>query len=300
MPWTESNIPALAGRDVLITGANSGLGLAAAKMFAKHGARVLMACRNATKAEAAAAKVRETATGPVEIISLDLASLASVDACAAGVRKNEKKLDLLINNAGLMAVDHSVTEEGFETQLGVNHLGHFALTAKLMPLLSSTDGARVVSMSSFGHRLGGRINTDDLFFQERGYNRWTPYFHSKLANLLFTLELARRLDAAKSQVRALAAHPGGTRTDLGSEGHGASNFVTKIGMNLAQPASIGALPLMRAAVDPSSKNGEFYGPNIMIVGYPRREKPSRHARNETDQRVLWEKSEALTGVKFEV
>lgn len=269
-------------------------------MFAKHGARVLMACRNATKAEAAAEKVRATATGPVEIVSLDLASLASVDACASGVLSREKKLDLLINNAGLMAVDHSVTEEGFETQLGVNHLGHFALTAKLMPLLASTDGARVVSMSSFGHRLGGRIKTDDLFFEERGYNRWTPYFHSKLANLLFTFELARRLDAAGSKVRALAAHPGGTRTDLGSEGHGASNVVTKVGMNLAQPARIGALPLMRAALDPSSKNGEFYGPNLMIVGYPRREKPSRHARNTTDQRVLWEKSEELTGVKFEV
>lgn len=300
MPWTEKNIPALAGRDVLVTGANSGLGLAAAKMFAAHGARVLMACRNAAKAEAAAVKVRATATGPVEIVSLDLGSLASIDACATGVLKREAKLDLLINNAGLMAIDEAKTEDGFEMQLGVNHLGHFALTAKLMPLLNATPGARVVSMSSFGHRLGGRIRTDDLFFEQRGYNRWTPYFHSKLANLLFTFELARRLDAAGSNVRALAAHPGGTRTDLGSEGHGATNLATKIGMYLAQPASIGALPLLRAAVDPRSDNGEFYGPVLMVFGFPRREKPSRHARNETDQRVLWEKSEELTGITFPI
>jgi protochlorophyllide reductase len=291
--WTEKNIPALDGKTAVITGANSGLGLAAATMLAAHGARVIMACRNAAKAEAAAQHVRATATGPVEIVSLDLSSLASVDACAAALRRDEQSLDLLLNNAGLMAVDEARTEDGFEMQFGVNHLGHFALTAKLYPLLASTPGARIVNHASMGHR-AGRLRLDDLFFEKRGYSRWPPYFQSKLANLLFTLELHRR------GATALAGHPGGSRTDLGFEGRGASNRFVQFGQFVLQPARIGALPFVRAAVDPSAQSGEFYGPALLIWGLPRRETPSRRARNAADARALWEKSEELTGVTFTV
>jgi NAD(P)-dependent dehydrogenase (short-subunit alcohol dehydrogenase family) len=296
MPWGEGDIPSLDGKVALITGANSGIGLAAAAILAKHGARVVMACRNAAKAEAAAQEVRSTATGPVEVIPLDLSSLASIDDCASAFVRNEPKLDYLLNNAGLMAIDHATTADGFEMQLGVNHLGHFALTAKLWPLLVATPGARVVNQSSFGHRLGGRIRVDDLFFEQRGYNRWTPYFHSKLANILFTNELHRR---GGTKVAALAAHPGGTHTDLGSEGRGWTNVATRLGMPLMQSTRMGALPMVRAAVAPSARSGEFYGPNLLFRGAPRRETPSRHARNESDARALWERSEALTGIEFE-
>jgi NAD(P)-dependent dehydrogenase (short-subunit alcohol dehydrogenase family) len=297
--WTEKNIPALDGKTAVITGANSGLGLAAAKVMAKHGARVIMACRNAAKAEAAALAVRETATGPVEIVSLDLGSLASVDKCAAELRANEQSLDYLLNNAGLMAIDAARTEDGFEMQLGVNHLGHFALTAKLWPLLAATPGARVVNHSSFGHR-PGRLRLDDLMFDKRGYSRWPAYFQSKLTNLLFSFELHRRLQAAGSQVKALTAHPGATRTDLGHEGSGITNFGVKLVQVVEQPASMGCLPLVRAAVDPAAKSGEFYGPLLMAFGPPRRETPSRRARNAADAQALWEKSEELTGVTFDV
>ena len=299
MAWGQKNIPELDGKTAVITGANSGLGLAAATILAAHGARVIMACRNAAKAESAAEQVRATATGPVEIVSLDLSSLASVDACAAALRRDEQSLDLLLNNAGLMAVDEARTEDGFEMQLGVNHLGHFALTAKLMPLLESTPGARVVNHASMGHR-AGRLRIDDLFFEKRGYSRWPPYFQSKLANLLFTLELDRRLRGAGKQTKSLAGHPGGSRTDLGFEGHGASNRFVQFGQFALQPASMGALPFVRAAVDPSARSGEFYGPALMIWGPPRKEKPSRRARNAADARALWEKSEELTGVTFTV
>ncbi|HVT78283.1 MAG TPA: oxidoreductase [Acidimicrobiales bacterium] len=291
MAWTEKNVPALDGKTAVITGANSGLGLAAATLLAAHGARVIMACRNAAKAASAAEHVRKTATGPVEVISLDLASLASVESCASSLLRDEQSLDLLLNNAGLMAIDEARTEDGFEMQFGVNHLGHFALTAKLFPLLAATPGYRIVNHSSFGHR-PGRMHFDDLMFERRRYARWPAYFQSKLANLLFSLELHRR------GATALTAHPGGTYTDLGSEGHGVTNFVTRFGMPFMQSTRVGALPLVRAAVDPSARSGEFYGPKLMFRGTPRRETPSRHARNAQDARLLWEKSEELTGVTF--
>ncbi len=299
MPWSEKDIPALDGKVALITGANSGLGLAAANVLAKHGARVIMACRNAAKAASAADQIRKTATGPVEIVPLDLGSLASIDACATGVLKNEPKLDLLLNNAGLMAIDQARTEDGFEMQLGVNHLGHFALTAKLAPLVFKTTGSRVVNMASFGHR-PGRLHIDDLFFETRKYDRWRPYFQSKLANILFTLELHRRLQAAGRSTKSLAAHPGGSRTDLGFEGGGITNIGMRPAQLLLQSAHAGAMPFVRAAVDPSAESGQFYGPAFMMWGPARLEKPSKQARNTDDARALWEKSEELTGMAFSI
>jgi len=297
--WSERDIPSLDGKVALITGANSGLGLAAAKTLAKRGARVVMACRNAAKAEAAADAVRQTATGPVEVVSLDLGSLASVDTCASAFLKNEPKLDLLLNNAGLMAIDEAKTEDGFEMQFGVNHLGHFALTARLAPLVFKTPGARVVNHASFGHR-PGKLRIDDLFFEKRGYDRWRPYFQSKLANILFTLELHRRLQAAGRSTKSLAAHPGGTSTDLGFEGKGITNKGMRPVQIFLQSAHAGSLPFVRAAVDPNAQSGEFYGPAFMMWGPARKETPSRRARNAEDARALWEKSEELTGVTFAI
>lgn len=243
--WTEADIPPLDGKTALVTGANSGLGLEAARILARHGARVLLACRNLAKAEQAADDIRATATGEVEIVPLDLADLASVATAAAEVTNNEPRLDLLLNNAGLMAIDEATTVDGFEMQLGVNHLGHFALTAQLIPVLLATKGSRVVTMSSMGHR-AGRLRIDDLFFTERGYDRWRPYFQSKLANILFTAELHRRLTEAGSSMLALAAHPGGSRTDLGFEGHGITNKMFKPFVRLTMPAAVGTLPFVRA------------------------------------------------------
>jgi NAD(P)-dependent dehydrogenase (short-subunit alcohol dehydrogenase family) len=299
MGWDEKDMPSLEGKVALVTGANSGLGLEAATALARHGAKVLLACRNIQKAEAAADQVRATATGEVEIVPLDLASLGSVAACAKLVRERETRLDLLLNNAGLMAVDEAKTEDGFEMQLGVNHLGHFALTAGLAPLVLATPGSRIVSMSSMGHR-SGRMQFDDLFFEKRGYSRWRPYFQSKLANLLFTAELHRRLTEAKADTMALAAHPGGSKTNLGNESGGLINRLLRPLDIGAQSAAQGALPIVRAATDPTAEGGQFYGPRLMVWGHPVVETPSRRARNADDARRLWTRSEELTGLTIDI
>lgn len=293
--WDERNIPDLHGKVALVTGANSGLGLETSKFLANHGATVIMACRNLEKAERAAAEVGHDA----EVIELDLSSLASVADAAKQLCDSSGRLDILINNAGLMAIDQSKTDDGFESQLGVNHLGHFAFTAQLAPLILETPRSRIVNVSSIGHRLGA-LRADDLMFDRRRYDRWRPYFQSKLANLLFTLELQRRLSEAGSATSALAAHPGASRTDLGREGTGLTNMVLKPGAVLVQPAWLGALPIVRAAVDPAAEGGDFYGPRFLVAGYPVREKPSRRARDAADARRLWERSEEMTGVKFDI
>ncbi|MGH9185114.1 MAG: oxidoreductase [Acidimicrobiales bacterium] len=282
----------------MVTGANAGLGLATTKVLARNGAKVLLACRNLEKAEVAAEEVRAVATGEVEIVPLDLASLTSIAAAAKLVRDSESRLDLLLNNAGLMAIDEAKTEDGFEMQLGVNHLGHFALTAGLAPLVLASPGSRIVTMSSMGHRMG-RLNIDDLFFEKRGYDRWRPYLQSKLANLLFTAELHRRITEAKVATMALAAHPGGSNTDLGQEGGVLTNKLFKPFTPLMQPAWLGALPILRAATDPAAQSGQFYGPRIIVRGHPVVETPSRRARRAGDARRLWERSEDLTGLTID-
>jgi protochlorophyllide reductase len=297
--WDEKDVQPLDGKVAVVTGANSGLGMETAIVLARHGAKLLMACRNVEKAQAAAAKVRADAKADVEIVPLDLASLASVEACAKQVSASEEQLDILVNNAGLMAVDKGKTEEGFEMQFGVNHLGHFALTAHLAPLILATPRARVVNVSSMGHR-AGTLRIDDLMFEKRGYNRWQPYFQSKLANILFTAELQRRLTEAGSTAMALAAHPGSTATDLGYEGSGITNKLIKPVAPLMQPGWLGALPIVRAAVDPDARGGQYYGPQFFVRGYPRVEVPSRAARNAADARRLWDASEELTGVEFQL
>jgi protochlorophyllide reductase len=294
--WTKADIPDQNDRVAVVTGANSGLGYQVALALAAAGAAVVMACRNIGKAESALASVRAAApAATVTFMPLDLADLASVAAFAASFRSEYDHLDLLVNNAGVMAVDKSRTVDGFETQLGINHLGHFALTARLMPVILSTHGARIASMSSMAHR-GGKVVIDDLMFDRRRYGRWQAYNQSKLANLLFTAELTRRLAEAGSGAIAVAAHPGVANTNLGAQGHGFSNRVTRVGLPLNRRSAPGALPLLRAATDPSVVGGQFYGPRWGVFGDPVPETPSRQARDAVTAGALWRASAELTGL----
>jgi protochlorophyllide reductase len=293
--WAKADMGDQSGRVALVTGANSGLGFEIADALAGAGATVVLACRNTAKAEAARHQITGAhSSAAVEILPLDLADLSSVTQAAKSFRASGRPLHLLINNAGVMALDQSTTADGFEMQFGVNHLGHFALTADLMSTLQATPGARVVTMASMGHRMG-RMHFEDVMF-ERRYNRWKPYFQSKLANILFTLELDRRLRAAQLDIAALVAHPGGSRTDLGTEGKGLTNkLMAAVVPLVTQSASRGAEPALRAATDPGATGGQFYGPNRMAMGHAVLETPSRRARNERDAARLWSISQELTG-----
>ena len=305
MQWTEADVPDQSGRTALITGANSGIGLEAARVLAEHGARVVLACRSRSKADDAVAAIATTAPdADVSVLEVDLADLDQVTVAAATFASAHDRLDLLINNAGLMAIPHQTTVQGYEMQLGVNHLAHFALTGRLLDRLLATPGSRVVSISSQGHR-PGRIAFDDLQ-SERKYGPWRAYFQSKLANLLFIAELQRRLTAADAETLALAAHPGGSRTNLGHEnpggivntiGHAGRPLIEKLWL---QPAAMGALPTLRAATDPAVVGGEYFGPDGLGEqrGHPRVVGRSRHAQDEATARRLWEVSEELTGVHY--
>ena len=294
--WTTADIPDQSDRVAVVTGANSGLGYHVALALAVAGAEVVLACRSIGKAESARASIRAVSpAASVSVIRLDLADLASVAAFSDNFRGEFDRLDLLVNNAGLMAVDESRTVDGFETQIGVNHLGHFALTARLLPAMLSTPGARIASMSSLAHR-PGHLVIDDLMFERRRYSRWQAYAQSKLANLLFTAELQRRLSEAGAGTIAAAAHPGVAHTDLGSEGHGISNRVMRLGLPIMSPsAASGAVPILRAATDPTVLGGQFYGPRWLVMGHPVLEAPSQRARDGASARALWEASAKLTG-----
>ncbi|MDT7575288.1 MAG: hypothetical protein QOH17_1621 [Pseudonocardiales bacterium] len=294
MGWTPADIPDLTGRRAIVTGANAGLGLQIAHGLAAHGAEVLLACRNTTKAEAAADTVRRLAPGAqVSVGELDLADLDSVATFAA---TQTGPLDLLVNNAGLMAIDEARTAQGFEMQFGVNHLGHFALTARLLPLLLATPGSRIGNMASMGHR-AARGQADPRL--ERPYDRWQSYFQSKLANIRFTTELQRRLVAAGSSTIAVAAHPGASATDLGTEGSAFANrAMGTVVPFLTQPAELGARPMLRALTDPTVQGGEYYGPRFVVRGAtPVRETPTRAARHAAAARQLWDTSVELSGLE---
>ncbi|MBX7159757.1 MAG: SDR family NAD(P)-dependent oxidoreductase [Acidimicrobiia bacterium] len=302
--WTEADIPDQSGRVAFVTGANSGLGFEAARALAQHGADVIMGCRDA--ARAADAKSRIDALGPsgsVEVVGLDLADLDSVAGAAKQFLEAHEHLDLLVNNAGLMASPQGTTAQGFETQIGVNHLGHFALTARLLPALLATPGSRVVTVSSQGHR-PGRIQFDDLH-SRRKYSPWRAYFQSKLANLLFTLELQRRLAAAGAPTISVAAHPGAAGTHLGHENPGGvlntiATWLRPVLVRLAQSPEMGALPILRAATDPAVRGGDYYGPRGLVEqsGYPVKVRPSKRARDEALAARLWDVSIAETGADY--
>jgi NAD(P)-dependent dehydrogenase (short-subunit alcohol dehydrogenase family) len=294
--WGRGDIPDQTGRTAIVTGANSGLGLEIATRLAEAGASVTLACRNAGRAAAALETVRTFVPGTDAVVgALDLSELESVERFAEEFADSHDTLDLLINNAGLMALDEDLTKDGFEMQFGVNHLGHFALTQRLLPLMQGTPGSRVATMSSFGHRLG-RMNFDDLMGR-REYQRWPAYFQSKLANILFASGLQRRLAAAGAETISVAAHPGATNTDLGTEGTSFVNRAVGIVVPLtAQSVGYGALPMLRAATDPDVRGGEYYGPRLMVMGWPVKETPSRRARDTAAAERLWEASVALTGL----
>ena len=302
--WSEGNIPDLSERVIMVTGANSGIGYEAARAFAQHGAHVVLACRNRTKADAAVADIRASAADPSgEVLEVDLGDLDSVASAAKQFLSDHDRLDVLVNNAGLMALPHQRTAQGFEMQFGVNHLAPFALTGHLLNRLLATPGSRVVAVSSTGHR-PGKIHFDDLQL-EKNYGPWRAYFQSKLANLLFTYELARKLGAAGSSTIATAAHPGGARTNLGSENPGGivntvAHVLHPLINQVMQPAAMGALPTMRAAVDPTSTGGEYYGPDGLGEqrGYAKQVDSTKRSKDLETARRLWTISEELTGVRY--
>jgi NAD(P)-dependent dehydrogenase (short-subunit alcohol dehydrogenase family) len=301
--WTVDRIPDQSGRLAIVTGANSGLGLVTAQELARAGARVVLACRNVGKGESARDTVQRAAPGAqLELEELDLAGLDSVRAFAERFRAAHDGIDLLINNAGVMATPRRTTAEGFELQFGTNHLGHFALTALLIGAMEGRDDARVVTLSSGAHRFG-RIAFDNLG-GDRRYFRWRAYGQSKLANLLFALELDRRLRAAGSNVKSLSAHPGWAATNLQYAGPPAfDRAVAHVGNRVwAQSADMGALPTLYAATEPGLEGGAFCGPDGFLEqrGHPEPVSMSSAARDEEVARRLWEVSEEMTGVRFEL
>jgi NAD(P)-dependent dehydrogenase (short-subunit alcohol dehydrogenase family) len=311
--WTAADVPDQQGRTAVVTGANSGLGFETARVLASRGATVVLACRDPGQAARAAGLIAAE-TGPaaadprderVRTLRLDLASLASVREAAEELCSRYQRLDLLINNAGVMMPPYGRTEDGFELQFGTNHLGHFALTGLVIGRLLTTSGSRVVTVSSNGHR-AGRINVDDLQ-SERHYRKMRAYGQSKLANLMFTYELQRRLAAADAPTIALAAHPGTSRTDLVRHLSGPARAMTNAQLGrltswFAQSAEMGVLPILRAATDPDATGGQYYGPGgaFGFTGYPVPVESSSRSRDVPVMERLWEESEKLTGVRFPV
>jgi NAD(P)-dependent dehydrogenase (short-subunit alcohol dehydrogenase family) len=296
--WTEASIPDQTGKTVFITGANTGIGFDAARALAEHGARVLLGCRNNDKANAAADRIRGTAPdAEVVVVPLDLSDLASVRA-AAEVVNTEEHLDLLINNAGVMAIPKSTTADGFEMQFGTNHLGHFALTGLLIDRLNSTPAARVVSVSSQGHRMG-KINFDDLNADGR-YRRWSRYGMTKVSNLFFIYELQRRLESSGATTIAVACHPGGANTELGRDAGKFIKFTEPVAKKVMQSAAMGALPTLRAATDPDVKGAEYYGPDGFGQqrGHPVKVHSNAYSHRSDVAARLWLESEKLTGVEY--
>ena len=306
--WTAADIPDQTGRTVLVTGATSGLGLRSAEALAAAGARVLLAARNPVKASTALEQVRARArAGGVEpeVVSMDLADLASVDSAAADVAARVDRLDLLLNNAGVMALPLRRTAQGFELQLGTNHLGHFALTGRLLGVLHRAPAPRVVTVSSNAHK-PGRIRWDDPNWESGRYLRWPAYFQSKLANLLFTSELSRQAAEHGSALLAAAAHPGYARTHLSSAGPEMSgNKVMQRLTGLSdrlfgQSDEMGALPQLYVSTMDDVAPNDYWGPDgpFESRGHPERVARTKRALDAADARRLWHLSEALTGVAY--
>lgn len=299
MSWSTSDIPDLTGRQVLVTGATSGLGYETALELLRRGAEVTIAARNPEKSEQAAAKLTAATGNEPEILELDLADLAGVEAAAERFANEHESLDLLVNNAGVMAPPYRQTADGFELQLGTNHLGHFALTARLLPLLLAAENPRVVTVSSFMHKTVSTISQAD-FRAESGYAKWNAYGKSKLANLLFMLELNRR---AGSKLISVASHPGYARTHLQTSGPqlGGVNLearVISLGTKLvAQSAAAGAWPSLYAATSPGLPSGSYVGPSLFEWrGKPKLVQPTKAAQNPELAQRLWAWSVEATGV----
>ena len=296
--WGHDNIPSQVGRIAVVTGASSGIGIDTARVLGSKGALVVLAVRNLSKGKNVADAIRSNDPSiELQVRELDLTSLDSVASFVDSVLHDFDKLDILINNAGIMMCPYATTQDGFEIQMGTNHFGHFALTGRLLPLLRQSTGSRLVVLSSLGHR-PGKIDFSDLNWESRKYNTSQAYFDSKLANLYFAYELARRLEPLASNPIVTSAHPGWTRTGLQKH----SGLMTFLNNFFSQDPEYGALPTLRAATDISARPGDYFGPArfFQFRGHPVRVESSKRSHDREAARVLWERSEALTGVCFEL
>ncbi len=295
--WTTDNIPDQKGRTILITGANSGIGFETAKALAAKNGEIVLAVRDLEKGEAAKALIlTEHNNAKIQVMLLDLMKLESVKSFAESFKKAHSKLDLLINNAGIMVPPYEKTVDGFESQFGTNHLGHFALTAQLFEVLKGTPNSRIVNVSSNAHKMG-TLNFDDLSWENRRYIAWKAYGDSKIANLYFSYELSRRIQASKLQVLVTAAHPGLTRTNLAK-----SKLLRGLNVLIAQSMEMGALPTLMAAVEPTAQSGDYFGPSNFSEwrGYPKQVQSNKLSHNMDIAARLWSVSEKLTGFSFEI
>jgi NAD(P)-dependent dehydrogenase (short-subunit alcohol dehydrogenase family) len=306
MAWTTADIPDLSGRVAVVTGANGGLGLETARALAGAGAHVVMAARDQEKASAAEADIRTShPSAALEVVPMDLGSLRSVGSAAATILAAHDRLDILVNNAGVMAIPERRTEDGFEMQFGVNHLGHFALTSHLLPALLRSDGARVVSVTSTAHHIGRAVDVDNPHLEGR-YDPWKAYGQSKLANFHFALGLEHRFEAAGARAASLIAHPGLSNTDLQAtsvretDGGATQKFFHVLAGYTGMTPARGALPQLRAATDPSAKGGEFYAPRFVNFGAAVRRPILRRIGLPSAISKLWEVSERETGMVLEV
>lgn len=294
--WSVENIPDQKGKTIIITGSTSGLGKEASRVLAKKNATIIMAVRNTQKAEIVANEIRkEYPIAKIEIRNLDLGSLDSISSFAKGMLEDYRNLDLLINNAGIMMCPYSKTKNGFEIQMGTNHLGPFALTGLLMPLLIRTNHARIVSTSSVAHNQGD-IDFTDINWEKRKYNTSKAYSDSKLANLYFSYELKRRLEHVENPPLVVSAHPGGTKTDLARH-----SGIFNVFMNLLfLPVEKGVLSTLRAATDANATSGDYYGPGgfMQVRGFPELVQSSKMSHNLKNAEHLWDISEVLTGIKY--
>jgi NAD(P)-dependent dehydrogenase (short-subunit alcohol dehydrogenase family) len=306
MAWSTANIPDQSGRTAVVTGANGGLGLETARALAAAGAHVVMAVRDQSKAAAAEADIRAgLPDAKLEIVALDLGSLASVREAADRILGEHRVIDILVNNAGVMACPERRTEDGFEMQLGVNHLGHFALTSHLLPALLRADAARVVSVTSTAHHMGFAIDPANPHLHGK-YGAWKAYGQSKLANFHFGIGLNARLESAGTGARSLIAHPGLSNTELQavsvreSQGGASQRFFHVLAGGTGMTPAQGALSQLRAATDPAAKGGEFYGPLFVNNGPPVRKPIFRRIGMSSAIETLWQVSERETGVKLDV
>lgn len=301
--WSTTDIPDLSGKQIIVTGGNSGLGFEAVKALAQKNAHVILACRNLKKGEEARAKiVNLNPTSDVEVMELDLANIESIRNFVKIYKQKQSQLDILLNNAGIMMVPYGHTNDGFEKQLGTNHLGHFALTGLLLDVLKNTPKSRVVNVSSMAHK-AGVMDFDNLLYEKgKDYSPMKAYGRSKLSNLLFTYELQRFFELNKIDATAIAAHPGVSDTNLFDQA--APKWVLSLMKPLfslmVQPADMGALPQLRAATDPNAKGSEYYGPDGRreMKGYPVVVEPTKNALNKVHAQKLWEMSEILTNISY--
>jgi len=306
MPWTTADMPDLHGKVAVVTGANSGLGLESARALASSGAHVVMAARDQEKAAAAVDEIRrERHDAALEVVALDLGSLASVEAAAATIATAHQTVDILMNNAGLMALPERRTADGFEMQFGVNHLGHWALTAYLLPSLLRSNRGRVVTVTSTAHHMGRRVDPGNPHLEGR-YKPWAAYGQSKLANYHFALGLQRQFERHSARAESLVAHPGLSHTNLqvrtaaeGGAGAGGP-FWERVAARRGMSAADGALPQLRAATDPEARGGEMYAPRFVNTGVPVRRPILRRIGLDRAIDVLWEVSERETGITLDV